>query len=245
MEYISAGEVVETTIYPFKGMQGVDLEELNIRSISAGGDRTRRFDIADTPATPTFLDTTKFPQLLEYKPYLVDPTNPKDSPVRVVTPDGKDYSADGQELLKEISERCGRRLVVVRMGRGSYHSMPISLLSLDSIAAIAPSPDTVVDPRRFRANVLVRTYGDGSFQEDGWVGKVIKFGQEADNAKLIALKLDKRCATVNMDPETGHQDPRILRSIVRDHKKTLGIYCAVAKEGVVRRGSQIILADLP
>lgn len=225
-------------------MQGVELPEIVLKSVSVLGDRTRKFDILDTNETPTFLDTIKYPGLLGYAPYLVSPEDPKTSELRVRTPKGNDYPADSQELLHEISEKSGRKLTVVRMGRGGYHSMPVSLLSLGSLNELSSKLSAPVDPRRFRMNILVETASNAPYEEESWLGKILTFGDREDSARIVAVKLDKRCTTINMDPKTGEMNPEILKTLVREHGKNFGIYCSIVLEGTVKVGDTIYLSDL-
>ncbi len=117
------GHVLQTTIYPVKGMQGIEQEKITLKSISVVGDRTRAFYELDSTETPNFIDTIKFPGLLQYKPYLYNPSDPKNSEIHVTTPEGSSISVDSEEMIKEIQEKSGKKVTVVRMGRGSYHSI--------------------------------------------------------------------------------------------------------------------------
>lgn len=244
MSTIEIGYVKEAAIYPVKGMQGVSRGEVSIRSISVVGDRSRAYVLPDSHAGNLFLDTIKFPGLLQYAPYLENPTNPKESPVRVKTPSGYDYSADSTELEDEISEGAKRKVQIFRMGRAAYHSMPVSVLSTASVGAIEEVVGHEVDHRRFRENIMIETNSDEPYQEDRWLGKLLTFGERPDSAKLAVVKLDSRCATVNFNPETGKQDPDILRAIVKEHERTLGVYCGPIYQGTIRRGDPIYLTDI-
>ena len=244
IEGTAVGRVAETAIYPFKGMQGLKMDEISLRSVSVAGDRTRAFTITDSLQTPTFLDTTKFPGLLKYAPSLVSPSDPKNSEVNVRTPGGNNYSADSEELLVEVSEVAKKKLAVVRMGRGAYHSMPVSLLSMASIRDIELTVGHEVDTRRFRENILVETDSDEPYQENGWLGKIVTFGERPDSARIAVVKLDPRCATINMDPETGKQTPDILRTVVKNRDNNFGIYASIVKEGRVLPGDVVYVSDL-
>jgi uncharacterized protein YcbX len=214
------GVVTSTWIYPFKGMQGIERDEIELRSISVVGDRSRKFDIIDTSETPSFLDTLKFKELLQYKPYLSDNTHPKTSPLHVITPEGNDYLADSAELVDEIQKQTGKKLTVVRMGRAAYHSMPVSLISDSSIKAIEKKYGKEIDPRQFRMNVYIETEVGLPYEEENWLGKVITFGERENSAKILGFKLDERCATINLHPETGKVEAGVLKALVQEHGKT-------------------------
>ncbi|MDQ3098372.1 MAG: MOSC domain-containing protein [bacterium] len=235
------GKVTSTWIYPFKGMQGIKLPEIKVKSVSVIGDRSRNLDLIRTNEVTSFVDTIKWPKLLEYIPYLVDPSNPKTSEVRVKTPLGHDYSADSEQLIAEIENKLGKKVTVSRMGRAAYHSMPVSLISGASIQAISDRLGSVIDPRVFRMNVYLDC-GAAPYAEESWLNKTITFGAREDGAQLIVIKLDERCATINLNPETGQPDPNILKALVKEHGKTLGIYCLILKEGTIRSEDPIYIS---
>jgi uncharacterized protein YcbX len=78
------------------------------------------------------------------------------------------------------------------------------------------------------------------------IGKLVKFGDSEDAAIIAGVKLDPRCATVNMDPMTGEQRPEVLKAIVKERGKSvpLGIYATVVFEGKIRKGDTIYVASL-
>lgn len=239
------GEVVDTAIYPFKGMQGVKTDELLLRSISVVGDRTRAYSLVDSSQSKksTFLDSTKYPGLLRYAPSLVAPEDPKNSDVAILTPEGNTYLADSEDLLQEVSDAAKKKLAIVRMGRGAYHSMPVSLLSMSSVRDIETHVGYEVDPRRFRENILVETNSDRPYEEDNWIGKIVTFGDREDSARIAIVKPDPRCATVNMDPVTGEKRPEVLRAIVRNHENTFGVYATVLFEGKILKGDTVYVTE--
>lgn len=243
MSRIEVGRVAETWVYPVKGMQGISLDQVTAKSVSVVGDRRVAFTEINGKGTPTLLDTTQFPGLLRYSTRFEETNNPKESEIIVETPQGVEYSADNHLLLEQISDESGRKLAVLRMGRGAYHSMPISLMSLGSIREIDKFVGDQVDPRVFRQNLYIETKADLPYEEDAWLGKLIIFGNEPGSAKILVVKLDNRCATVNFHPETGISNPNILKAIVKNHNNTLGVYCAIVNEGKIQVGSPIYLAS--
>jgi uncharacterized protein YcbX len=237
-------QMEQTWVYPVKGMQGVQMDEVGVKSISVIGDRRVAFTETDTKGTPTLLDTTKFPGLLRYSPRFENPLDPKNSKIIVTTPQGTEEFVDSPVLLEQVSDESGKKLAVLRMGRGAYHSMPASLMSLGSVRQTEEQAGTSVDPRVFRQNLYIETTSGLPYEEDQWLGKLLVFGDEPDSAKLVAVKLDHRCATVNYHPETGATNPKILRAIVQNHNETLGIYCTIVGEGKIRADSPVYLSAL-
>jgi uncharacterized protein len=236
---IQVGRVTETTVYPFKGMRGLSVDEILLKSVSVVGDRRFALTEIGSLQVPTLIDTIKYPGLLKYSPYFDDPSNLKSSAVMVRTPEGKEYSADSTELVEEISKVTGKTLAVITLGRGAYHSMPVSLLSLGSVKEMEKNIGTAIDVRRFRENVVIETVNGLPYEEDSWIGKLLSFGDTEDGAIIAVVKPDHRCATIDLDPETGEHNSSILKSVVKTHDKNLGVYCTIVKEGIIRMGDTI------
>lgn len=243
MSRIEVAKVAEPWVYPVKGMQGVRMDEVSVRSVSVVGDRRIAFTEIVSKGTPTLLDTTKFPGLLRYSPRFEDPSNPSDSEIIVRTSEGIEHSVNSPILLEQISYESGRKLAVLRMGRGAYHSMPVSLMSLGTVMEIDKQVGSGVDRRAYRQNLYIETSLGIPYEEDEWLGKLLIFGDNPYSAKLVAVKLDPRCATVNYHPETGEPNPNVLKAIVKNHNNTLGIYCAIIGEGKIRAEDPVYVAS--
>lgn len=244
MSRIEVAKVAEPWVYPVKGMQGVKMDEVSVRSVSVVGDRRIAFTEIEGRETPTLLDTTKFPGLLRYSTRFEDASNPRDSEIIVKTPEGIELSVNSPRLLEQISDESKRKLAVVRMGRGAYHSMPVSLMSLGTVRETDNQVGSRVDPRAYRQNLYIETSAGIPYEEDEWLGKLLMFGDNPDSAKLVAVKLDPRCATVNYHPETGESNPNVLKAIVKNHNNNLGIYCAIIDEGKIRAEDPVYVATL-
>ena len=99
--------------------------------------------------------------------------------VTVTTPSGEKWPVDSEELRREIEERSGRTLFLLRNGRGSYDAAPISLISRQTIARIAEESGTEENPWRFRPNLLIDLQDGGAFEELNWVGGIMRVGDAA------------------------------------------------------------------
>src|SRR3989344_5696389 len=203
MPKVEIGAIAESWIYPVKGMQGIKMSETSARSVSIVGDRRVAFTEIGGKGTPTLLDTTKYPGLLRYSPRFEDSLNPRDSEIIVKTPEGSEYNVNDPILLEKISDESHRKLAILRMGRGAYHSMPVSLMSLGTVKETEKQVGTNIDQRVFRQNFYIETHFEIPYEEDEWLDKLLILGDHPDSAQLVAVKLDVRCATVNYHPETG------------------------------------------
>jgi uncharacterized protein YcbX len=52
---------------------------------------------------------------------------------------------------------------------------------------------------------------------------------------------DVRCVMVNLDPDTGTQDKRVLKTVVRLNKNNAGVYGTVVQTGTIRVGEPVNL----
>ena len=52
---------------------------------------------------------------------------------------------------------------------------------------------------------------------------------------------DERCMMINIDPETGAQDPRVMKAVVRLNKNNAGVYATVVRSGTIRVGDRVSL----
>jgi uncharacterized protein YcbX len=85
----------------------------------------------------------------------------------------------------------------------------VSIINLDSLAALADVVRAPVDPLRFRANVYVA--GWPVWSELDFVGKVLAAGPRA---KLKVVKRIVRCAATNVDPQTGIRDLNVPQALL-------------------------------
>lgn len=243
---IEVGRIIDGRVFPVKSLQSVQMDTLQMRSVSVVGDRRVAFTEVNSQRTPNLLDTTKFPGLLRYIPRFENPNRPQDSEIIIRTPEGNEYSIYDKKLLQQIEDESKRKLAILSMGRAAYHSMPVSLMTLGSVRRTENQVGSDIDRLRFRENIYVETemQQDLPYPEDEWVGKMLVFGDSKDAVKLVVLKLDKRCATVNYHPRTGETNPNVLKTIVKNHNNTLGVYCAIVGEGTIEVNSPVYLVPL-
>ena len=91
---------------------------------------------------------------------------------------------------------------------------------------------------RFRANFYADWDRGQAFREDELVGKTLVVG---DRLRLAVLERDPRCKMITLDPDTGREEPRVLRHVIKSHDGMAGVYAAVLVEGVARKGDLIWL----
>jgi len=111
----------------------------------------------------------------------------------------------------------------------------ISLINLDSVAALGAAIGTDVDARRFRANVYVK--GAPAWSELDWVNRRFRIG----GAVVEAIKRTRRCAATNVNPDTAARDLNLPRALRKGWGHTdMGVYARVIDPGEIRPGDQIL-----
>jgi hypothetical protein len=79
--------------------------------------------------------------------------------------------------------------------------------------------------------------------EDGWVGGTLLFGNGEPRPAVRATLRDVRCMMLNLDPDTGTQDPRVLKTVVRLNENNAGVYGTVVQTGTIRVGDAVSLVS--
>ncbi|MDX6554446.1 MAG: uncharacterized protein QOD86_641 [Miltoncostaeaceae bacterium] len=103
----------------------------------------------------------------------------------------------------------------------------ITTASLDAFAGT--HPEGVWDVRRFRPNLVVRLDRalEDDFPENGWVGRPIAIGSDAQAAVLAPMP---RCVMTTLAQGALPRDPTIMRTIAARNRQTIpgaGVYaCA-------------------
>lgn len=172
----------------------------------------------------------------------VTPANaePGDLMLDVETPSGTIISIDDPALLEMLGagSRGAGRLTLVRSDRALTDCRPISLISLQTVKQVGEELGAPIDKRRFRANIYLDLTTEKGFAEDGLVGRRLRLGAKAE---IAVLERDPRCKMISIDPDTGEQNPAILRKVAQAHGADAGVYCAVLVEGMISAGDVIEL----
>jgi len=231
------GRISELTRYPVKSMAGVPIRSAHAGLHGLAGDRRFAFRrVGDGSGFP-FLTAGRFPALLTYQPSGVDETSGEPLPTHVRTPSGSELDLRADALRDEIGSRSGTPVELMRFKNGIFDDGQISLIALSTIAAIGDAAGMELDRRRMRANVVLETDDAKPFLEDDWVGATLAIGDTI----ISITALDERCAMVNMDPDTGQQDPRVMKAVVRLNDNCAGVYGTVVRAGTIEVGQSVRL----
>ncbi len=228
------GRVAALLRYPVKAMAAERLEDVDVSWHGLSGDRRWAFVRPDLAGNGLpWLTLRQRNDLNDYHPYWVEPERPDASAVIVRTPTGARLDVTAPALAAEL----GHGVRVMKLDRGTFDTMPLSLISTRSIDSIGGLLDTDLDVRRFRPNLVIEPFGEAAFPEDEWVGGVLTMGA----AGIRIDGRDKRCVVVNVDPVNGSRDPAVLRAITAHRDARLGVYGSTVRPGRVAVGDIVVL----
>ncbi|GAA1269876.1 MOSC domain-containing protein [Kitasatospora nipponensis] len=121
-----------------------------------------------------------------------------------------------------------------------FDQLPVSLLTTATLDWVREAvPTALVDERRFRPNILLRTPpGTPPFVEDHWFGRE---GVLRSGARLGFVRASERCVmTSTAQPGLPHA-PEILRVLAREHDNRLDALATVTGPGLLRVGDRLRL----
>jgi MOSC domain-containing protein len=228
------GRVAALWRYPVKSMAPEALERAEVDWHGIAGDRRWAFVRADQERNGfPWLTIRESPVLARHQPRLVDPTDPDESAVRVRTPAGVELDVADPALAAEL----GAGVRVMKLDRGAFDTLPLALISRQTLADLGALVGHELAAQRFRPNLLIDGAGGTAYPEDSWVGATLRVGE----LQMRIDKRDQRCLVVNLDPATGARDPAILRAIGRERQACLGVYGSVVTPGAIGVGDPVML----
>jgi len=145
-----------------------------------------------------------------------------------------DLSAIPPDLMAEISQFASPR--------GTHFDLfPLHLMTEASLRHLQSlAPDSVVDVRRFRPNVLLADDGDIlETIENDWPGRRADVGSACLD---IAIKTMRCVMTTRAQPGLPH-DGAVMRTMMRRTAQCLGVYATVAHGGAVKVGDAVVLSE--
>jgi MOSC domain-containing protein len=235
---VEIGHVEAIFRYPVKSMGGEPLDEANLGWHGLEGDRRMAFRRLDDRSEFPWLSASKLPDLLRFAPRRENGAQGV-LPTHIRTPDGEALPVFSEELDAEVGRRYGAPVQMMQLKHGIFDEASISVIALDTVHEISRLAAQSPDIRRFRPNVVVRALRALPFQEDAWVGGVLSFG-EGDNAPAVTVTLrDLRCSMLNLDPDSARPAPEMLKTVVRVHENTAGVYGTVTRIGRLQVGQTI------
>jgi uncharacterized protein YcbX len=240
------GHVRELVRYPVKSMAGTAIESAFLGWHGLDGDRRFAFRrLGDDSGFP-WLSASRLPELLLYHPLGLDERSGEPLPTHIRTPAGSHLELRSEELESEIAERYGNGVELMKLKHGIFDDGSVSVIGRATIAGICREAGVDLDSRRFRANIVLETHNPELFEEDGWVGGRLVFGESEPRPAVSVTALDVRCMMITLDPDTVSRDARVLKTVVRLNANNAGVYGTVVQTGTIRVGDPVsLVVDTP
>jgi uncharacterized protein len=229
---MTIGRVVAIYRYPVKAMAGESLTEAELGWYGLPGDRRYAFVQSEHSGDFPWLTIRELPAMTRYRPALNG--DPERSVPVVTTPEGRELAVSDPELARELAERSGRPVHLHRDHRGTFDAFAVSLVSLQSLRALAELVGRELQPRRFRPTIVIDAPGE-PYAEERLVGRAVMLGA----ARVRVSMRDERCSVVNFDPDSAERDPRVLRAVARHRETCIAVYGSVEAPGAVRVGDPV------
>ncbi len=157
--------------------------------------------------------------------------------VRLIEPSSDD--AQFEEYILDIEEMNNRDSVVTCPSpQGTFFDAAmVHLMTTSTINQLrALSPESRIEVRRFRPNIVIDVPDAQGFVENEWIGKQIRIGAE------VILEVEQptvRCVMTTLPQGDLPQDTNVLRTAVKQNNGAIGVYAKVIQSGRIRRGDTI------
>lgn len=265
MSVTVVGRIESLWRYPVKSMRGEQLTEAFAGFPGVYGDRVYAIRSSASPKGFPYFTGRDQGQMVRYRAAFRHPDRMARPPnlaeaevlgpgitplyadvadlmVDVEAPSGELLAVDDPRLLDLLREgaRDGHELSLLRSERALTDCRPLSLFSVQTARQLSEELGAELGTQRFRANAYVDLRSGTGFGENEWVGRRLRIGAKAE---IAVTDRDPRCKMITLDPDTGLANPEVMRRVANDHGGTAGVYGAVAVEGIIRAGDEIMLVD--
>jgi uncharacterized protein len=236
----TVGTIKEIWRYPVCSIGGEGLDAASVGADGIDWDRTHLLvdldtgEVASPETTPRWRPALMLSACRTGNEVLISSSTWKMKPI-------------GPSLDAALSEHMGFRCGVRRKGTflerdGSqasrlqprYGLAPLHFLTLNSLSALASLlPGSTIDHRRFRPNVVLETES----HEEDWPGR----GWACGSVQGTVTEKTRRCGMTIVAQPGLPEEPKILRTIVRQRARCLGVYASVARAGTLSVGDSFVL----
>jgi uncharacterized protein YcbX len=225
---VRIGTVSALYRYPVKAMAAEPLREAELGWFGLPGDRRYAFVQTEHRGDFPWLTIRQVPDLTRYVVTTAEPP-------RVRTPGGRELPVTAPELRDELADAFGGPVHLHRDKRGLFDAFPVSVVSVQTVAALGRLAGAELDPRRFRPTIVIDAPADGDFPEETLLGRTVTLG----DAQIRVNVRDERCMVVNFDPDTAERNPAVLRAAAAHRETCVAVYGSVVRPGVVRVGDPV------
>ncbi len=230
------GRVAGLYRYPVKLMRGESVSAVDVRWSGIDGDRQYAFYKRNDKSRFPWLTARAVSKMVLFEALYDDGSNPRTSRVTVNTPDGGTFDVTSDALAALLSSEAGEDVALLQVGRGTFDSMPISVVGDATLAALGRVYGRDVEAVRFRPNIVI-----DSGNERDWLNGCLIFGDAEGGVQIRLNKPIDRCSLVTVDPRTASREPGLLRAVVENFQNEIGAYGVAERLGRLEIGMKVWL----
>jgi uncharacterized protein len=219
--------------YPVKSMLGEACESVDLDARGVAGDRL--FAIRDGDGKLGSGKTTRrFRHIAGLFAFRAVHRAPAPE---IIFPDGRRMAGSDPDIHHALSQALAAPVTLAREdGMPHVDSAPVHLVTSASLRWLqAALPDSRIDERRFRPNIVIDVPGNEPMEQD-WLGKTLRIGA---SAKLRISEVTERCVMTTFAQADLPADARVLKCIGRDADLQFGVYAEVLSPGTIACGDRI------
>ncbi|KQX48655.1 MOSC domain-containing protein [Paenibacillus sp. Root444D2] len=162
-------------------------------------------------------------------------------PVKIATLSSETEDVQFEGYIPDIEGLNNRNTIFTRSSpEGTFYDIGIiHLLTTASLNKLRELiPESRIEVKRFRTNIVIDVPDEEGFVENSWIGKEIRIGDE------VVLQVTQpciRCIMTTLSQGDLPNDPSVLRAAVKHNKGAMGVYAKVIQTGRIRRGDKIVI----
>lgn len=152
--------------------------------------------------------------------------------VHLATPSSENVQFEGY-IPEEMEELDDKGTIFTRNSPdGTFFDIDfVHIITTSTINYLRKlAPESRIEARRFRPNIIIEVPDAEAFAEKGWVGKTLTIG----DVQLKVSQETKRCVMTTLAQGDLPKDLDVLRSIVKNNAGSFGVYASVVKAGKIR-----------
>lgn len=116
-----------------------------------------------------------------------------------------------------------------------FESHLVSNTSLETLSSLMP--ESTIDVRRFRPNIVVDSTKHDGYPELEWVGRQLRMGSLVVRVVMPMV----RCVMVTLPQDDLPRDPKIMRTLVKEADMNMGIALSIVEPGHCAAGDAVEL----
>ena len=154
------GRVAAVWLYPVKSMAPDAVASAEVSWHGVAGDRRWALvrERGEGSGFP-WLTIRERPDMVRYQPRFAVPERPDTSPVMVTAPSGAEFDVTDPALAADL----GGGVRALKLDRGTFDTLPLSLITRQSLGGLGDLAGRPLDVGRFRPNLLIDAPGGAAF----------------------------------------------------------------------------------